>query len=152
MLLIIYNARNSPIPGKLHTFGESNELLTHSTMNMDSGESLKEEQIIDPSQDRPSEFIERSSADFTFVAQYLNQDPDLWVFRRFGKLHLFNILCLQQRLAKLENTLEEKVWKDETEGFESLWDDIKIAVKEYGTASSPLKAALSPFYFVPGII
>jgi hypothetical protein len=112
---------------------------------MGPGETLKEERSIHPSQDRPSELFIRSSADLAFVAQYLNQDPDLWVFRRFGKLHLFNILCLQQRLAELENNLEEKIWKDEKIGFESLLYDIKIAVKEYGTASSPLKVALIPF-------
>ena len=99
---------------------------------MGSDDIFKEERTIGQTHDRPSELNIRSSADLAFVAQYLNQDPDLWVFRRFGKLHLFNILCLQQRLAELENTLETKVWNDESTGVKSLLSDIKVAIKEYG--------------------
>jgi hypothetical protein len=89
-----------------------------------------------------------SLQNYSFVAQYLNQDPDLWVFRRFGKLHLFNILNLQQRLAELENTLETKIWNGEKTGFDELLPSIKVALKEYGiTAISLIKLALfSAFY------
>lgn len=86
--------------------------------------------------DKPSKLVPRPPADWSFVAQYLNHDPDLWIFRRFGKLHLFNILQLQQRLAELENILETKVLNGETLGFDELLLDIKTALKEYDDALS----------------
>ncbi|RDL30850.1 Uncharacterized protein BP5553_10195 [Venustampulla echinocandica] len=110
---------------------------------MSSRNASKEERGLHSSHDKPSELFLRSAADWGFVAQYLNQDPDLWVFRRFGKLHLFNILCLQQRLAELENTLETKIWNDETGGLEELLPEIKIALKEYGTANDALSAQVN---------
>ena len=112
---------------------------------MDSDEISKEERSILPALDKPSTLYPRSEADFAIVAQYLNEDPDLWVFRRFGKLHLFNILLLQQRLAELEHALEKKVWDSERTGFETIVSDIKIAMKEYGTAVRPWKRLCSPF-------
>jgi hypothetical protein len=102
---------------------------------MSSRDAPKEERGLHSSHDKPSKVLRRPEADLSFVAQYLNHDPDLWVFRRFGKLHLFNILCLQQRLAKLENTLETKIWNDEKTGFDELLPEIKVALKEYGTTA-----------------
>ncbi|KIM95567.1 hypothetical protein OIDMADRAFT_59361 [Oidiodendron maius Zn] len=103
---------------------------------MSSRDGSKEERGPLSSHDKPSKLQLRSPADMEFVAQYLNHDPDLWVFRRFGKLHLFNILCLQQRLAELENALETKIWNNETTGFKELLPDIKNALKEYDDALS----------------
>ncbi|KAH6662272.1 hypothetical protein B0J14DRAFT_645435 [Halenospora varia] len=103
---------------------------------MSSRDASKEERSLYSSHDKPSKLFLRPKADWGFVAQYLNQDSDLWVFRRFGKLHLFNILCLQERLAELENTLETKIWNDETTGFDELLPSIKIALKEYDDALS----------------
>ncbi|KAH8670116.1 hypothetical protein BGZ60DRAFT_527604 [Tricladium varicosporioides] len=105
---------------------------------MSSYDASKEERSICSSYDKPSPVIPRSEADWSYVARYLNQDSDLWVFRRFGKLHLFNILCLQERLAELENILETKISKEETTGFEELLLNIKISLKEYGTAAISL--------------
>jgi hypothetical protein len=106
--------------------------------DMNSRGDPKEERGLYSSHDKPSELFLRPAADLAFVAQYLNQDPDLWVFRRFGKLHVFNILCLQQRLAELENTLETKIWNDETAGFDELLSDIKVTLKEYGMGAISL--------------
>ena len=105
---------------------------------MSSRDVSKEERGPLSSHDKPSKLQLRPPADLDFVAQYLNHDPDLWVFRRFGKLHLFNILCLQQRLAELENALETKIWNNETAGFKELLPDIKNALKEYGAAAISL--------------
>lgn len=130
---------------------------------MSSRDVSKEESGLHPSHDKPSEPPLCPSANLSFVAQYLNHDPDLWVFRRFGKLHLFNILCLQQRLAELENTLETKIWNykatgldeldeideiDEIDGLDELLLDIKVALKEYGMAAITLNnlALLEVFY------
>jgi hypothetical protein len=110
---------------------------------MSSRDASKEERVLRSSHDKPSKIYPRSPADWGFVAQYLNHDPDLWVFRRFGKLHLFNILYLQQRLAELENSLETKIWNGETTGVDELLPDIKIALKEYGTAPISLNKSLS---------
>ncbi|KAH8768543.1 hypothetical protein BGZ57DRAFT_929822 [Hyaloscypha finlandica] len=103
---------------------------------MSSRDVSKEEGGPHSSHDKPSKLYLRPEADLSFVAQYLNQDPDLWVFRRFGKLHLFNILCLQQRLAELENKLETKIWNGEKTGFDELLPSIKVALKEYDDALS----------------
>jgi len=103
--------------------------------DMSSRDVSKEERGPHSPHDKPSKLLLRPPADLSFVAQYLNQDPDLWVFRRFGKLHLFNILCLQQRLAELENALETKIWNNETDGFDELLSNIKVGLKEYGTAA-----------------
>lgn len=107
---------------------------------MSSLDASKEESLPYSSHDRPSRLFLRPSADWSFVAQYLNQDPDLWVFRRFGKLHLFNILQLQQRLTELEHSLETKISEEKTEGLDELLPDIKIALKEYGSATISLKS------------
>jgi hypothetical protein len=120
---------------------------------MSSCEASKEESGLRSSHDKPSKIYPRPPADWGFVAQYLNQDPDLWVFRRFGKLHLFNILCLQQHLAELENTLETKIWNDETTGFDELLLDIKITLKEYGTAAISLNnLAFLPVFYLAQLI
>jgi hypothetical protein len=115
---------------------------------MSSPDASKEERGVHSSHDEPSKLYLRPPADLTFVAQYLNKDPDLWVFRRFGKLHLFNILQLQQRLAQLENTLEMKIWNGDTTGFDELLPDIKVALKEYGTTVISLNIlALFPIFY-----
>jgi hypothetical protein len=116
---------------------------------MSSRNVSNDERGLHSSYEKPSKLI-RPPADWSFVAQYLNQDPDLWVFRRFGKLHLFNILFLQQRLTELENILETKIGKDETTGFDELLPEIKIALKEYGTVAISLnnRAPFPIFYLV----
>ena len=118
--------------------------------DMNSRGDPKEERGLYSSHDKPSELFLRPAADLAFVAQYLNQDSDLWVFRRFGKLHLFNILCLQQRLAELENNLETKIWNDETAGFDELLSEIKVTLKEYGMGAISLNnlAVTALFYLV----
>ena len=40
----------------------------------------------------PTKFKPR---DLEGVARFLNASSDFWVFRRFGKLHLFNLLRLE---------------------------------------------------------
>jgi hypothetical protein len=81
-------------------------------------------------------FVPRPPRDLDLVAGYMKKDPDLWVFRRFGKLHLFNLLYLQQRLTKLENELEKQIEGGEDEGFDKLYPSIQNALKEYGTILS----------------
>lgn len=68
------------------------------------------------------------------VAEFLNLDSDLWVFRRFGKLHLFNILCMQHRLAELEHQLEMQLSMEQERNLDTLLPKIRLALKEYGTS------------------
>jgi hypothetical protein len=124
------------------------EIFWQLSSDMSSRDASKEERVLRSSHDKPSKLYTRSPADWGFVAQYLNQDPDLWVFRRFGKLHLFNILYLQQRLAELENALETKIWNGETTGVDELLPDIKIALKEYGTATISLSNPLFLIFYL----
>ena len=83
------------------------------------------------------DFDPRTPRDLDLVAGYMKKDSDLWVFRRFGKLHLFNLLYLQQRLAQLENELEKQIEGGKDEGFDNLYPSIQNALKEYGTILSP---------------
>jgi hypothetical protein len=83
------------------------------------------------------DFDPRKPRELDLVAGYMNKDSDLWVFRRFGKLHLFNILYLQQRLAELENELERQIEDGKDEGFDKLYPSIQNALKEYGAILSP---------------
>ncbi|KAH8601494.1 hypothetical protein B0O99DRAFT_606757 [Bisporella sp. PMI_857] len=69
-------------------------------------------------------------------AQALNTDPDLWVFRRFGQLHLFNLLHLQQRLTHLEQQLHRQVADAEPRDFKFLIQEIKQTLAEYDAALS----------------
>ena len=66
------------------------------------------------------------------VAEFLNIDSDLWVFRRFGKLHLFNVLCIQQRLVMSEQQLEMQLSGKEPRDFDNLLPSIQNDLKEYG--------------------
>jgi hypothetical protein len=69
------------------------------------------------------------------VAEFLNRDSDLWVFRRFGRLHLFNILYIQQHLTKLESKLKnrlDQVSRGINVDFDNLVPNIQNTLKEYG--------------------
>jgi hypothetical protein len=66
------------------------------------------------------------------VAKYLSRDSDLWVFRRFGTLHLFNILHIQQRLTSLECELTEELSNGTNANFSELIPNIQHTLKEYG--------------------
>jgi hypothetical protein len=78
--------------------------------------------------------------DLEGVARFLNASSDFWVFRRFGKLHLFNLLRLELELTKLEYELDtqcissNKSEKDQ----EELFIKIQHALSAYGMSHSPL--------------
>ncbi|OCK85226.1 hypothetical protein K432DRAFT_421928 [Lepidopterella palustris CBS 459.81] len=89
-----------------------------------------------------------SPFDLSENANWMTQDRDLWLFRRYEKLHIFNILSLQQRLATLEQQLERNVdaeWRGEGEQRaavgclpksqdNALVTEIQTAVKAYDEA------------------
>jgi hypothetical protein len=76
------------------------------------------------------------------IANTYSDDADLWVFRRFTTLHLFNILHLQRRLSQLEeqllqlknNTwLASNSWIPEQEiSLYKLTTEIRETLKAYG--------------------
>ena len=73
------------------------------------------------------------------AADFMSYDSDHWVFRRFEKLSLFNILCLQQELLDCESRLNLAL-KDEWNGskedeLKQLIPEIRSKIKEYGTAN-----------------
>lgn len=86
-------------------------------------------------------------------AKWMSKDADLWVFRRFGRLHLFNVLCLHHRLTELEGKLRQFVWENEEEGYatspeeqeavQKLLPDIQRTLKDYGM-SAPFPASDEP--------
>ncbi len=69
----------------------------------------------------------------------MSYDSDHWVIRRFEKLGLFNILCLQQELVDCETRLElilRREWMGVEEGeLEEITLEIRSKLKEYGTLS-----------------
>jgi hypothetical protein len=66
-------------------------------------------------------------------AGYIAKDPDLWNFKRFKMLHLFNILTLQERLTYLETKLLLKTYgSSESLDLDRITLDIQATLKEYG--------------------
>ncbi|KAF2795878.1 hypothetical protein K505DRAFT_373597 [Melanomma pulvis-pyrius CBS 109.77] len=43
------------------------------------------------------------------IAGYMTADGDLWVTRRYERLHLINILAIQQRMSDLERDIDDAV-------------------------------------------
>lgn len=70
------------------------------------------------------------------AADFMSYDSDHWVFRRFEKLSLFNILSLQQELVNCESELNlalRKEWMATKEGeLDPLVTKIRSKLKEYG--------------------
>jgi hypothetical protein len=76
-------------------------------------------------------------------AEYIVQDPDLWVCRRYDRLHIFNLLNLQQKLSKLEDKLDELLKQELMQKSRclpeqmlqdqaSLVEELQEAVRKYG--------------------
>lgn len=102
--------------------------------------AMEEGTLFDSKPKAPGSF---NVAELEAPARFLNLDPDLWVFRRFGKLHLLNILHLQQHLAKLEYQLEREKSNQVPRNLEKLMRKIKRAVAEYGMLVPPRHVASS---------
>lgn len=71
------------------------------------------------------------------AADFMSYDSDHWVFRRFEKLSLFNLLCLQQELVNCESELNLAL-RNECMGtkegeLDPLILKIRSKLKEYGT-------------------
>jgi hypothetical protein len=83
-----------------------------------------------------------SPSDLEGVARFLETDPDYWVFRRFRKLHLLNVLRVELELVRLEHKLDMKLSggeENEVEnGFCTLLPDIQRSLSEYGTFHNQL--------------
>ena len=78
------------------------------------------------------------------LADFMMLDSDLWIFRRFDRLHIFNIIYLQQHLADLERRLNEVVPKNGT-GFDK--DELNLLMIDMGTTLQKygmLKGIASP--------
>ena len=99
--------------------------------------------VHEPEQPREQPYRCRELLDIATI--YLT-DSDLWVFRRFTKLHLFNILLLQRRLSHLEGKLlqlKDDKWmannsEDEHEVIMyKLTTEIRETLKAYGKAFLP---------------
>jgi hypothetical protein len=98
--------------------------MTSREVAMEEGVSCK------PKYDPPTAF---SLFELNDVAEFLSIDSDLWVFRRFGKLHLFSVLGIQQRLVMLEHELEMQLSGKAPRDSDNLLANIQQALKDYGT-------------------
>jgi hypothetical protein len=78
-----------------------------------------------------------SSSDLEGVARFLDTDPDYWVFRRFRKLHLLNVLRMELDLVRLEHKLDmqlsERGENEAENDLCTLLPDIQSSLSEYGT-------------------
>ena len=112
-----------------------------------SHESRMEADVSDePSQDCASVFsLTKTTAAYNAnankrLAGFMSQDSDLWMFQRFDRLNLFNIIALQQHLADLEQRLDQlvpdNVQKFDEKEFEDLKDDIQSSLKKYGMTNT----------------
>ena len=98
---------------------------------MKSREAAMEEGVsCKPKYDPPTEF---GPFELNDVAEFLSIDSDLWVFRRFTKLHLFSVLSIQQRLVMLEHEHEIQLSGKESRDSDNLLASIQQALKDYGT-------------------
>lgn len=59
----------------------------------------------------------------------LDLDTDLWVFKRFRKLNLYNLLYLQRRLTQLEADLSDHL--DKKLGIDELMPTVQRTLNEY---------------------
>lgn len=87
--------------------------------------------------------VQNSLTELYRIAGYMTKDSDLWMSRRYERLHILNILALQRRLSILEHHLDEIVGyeEDQANGRESLKPEktseallaeIQDTVKAYG--------------------
>ena len=76
------------------------------------------------------------------IASFMAADSDFWVTGKFQRLHLINLLFAQQRLASLEEAIDEHLRFDNSlvEGktcakpkrdAEDILADLPIAIKAY---------------------
>jgi hypothetical protein len=108
-----------------------------------SPEAAMEEGTLDNPENRrtnnPPPF---SSSELEGVARYLDTDPDFWVFRRFRKLHLVNVLRMQLDLVRLEHKLDTQLsageGNEEENDSHTLLSDIQSSLSEYGTLHNQL--------------
>lgn len=99
---------------------------------MSSREAAMEEGTLYRFQEKTSSLY--SPHELYRVAEYMDQDPDLWVFRRFGILQIFNILSIQQRLTALEGEFQRRISSDPRLSCNNLIPDIQHTLKEYSTS------------------
>ena len=80
---------------------------------------------------------------FSRLIEFLGLDHDHWVFQRHERLHLLNILAMQQRLVKLEERFDRAsdVYGPHVvdvlpsvEKEEDLLQEIQDAIKAYGSS------------------
>lgn len=67
------------------------------------------------------------------TAGVMLKNPDLCIFRRFDKLHLINLVNIQDRLTQMEKDLTEQVEKTPREDLEDRLISLGKLLKEYGT-------------------
>ena len=83
-----------------------------------------------------------SPSELEGVARYLDTDPDFWVFRRFRKLHLVNVLRMELDLVRLEHKLDKQLSggeeNEEEDDSRTLLPDIQSSLSEYGTLHNQL--------------
>ncbi len=103
-------------------------ILRKNIAKMGSCESAMEEGTRYESRDKTCSLY--SSHELYKVAGYMNQDPDLWIFRRFGKLQILNILSIQQRLTSFEKDFEERI-SNPLLNCDDLIPNIQHTLKEY---------------------
>jgi hypothetical protein len=114
-----------------------NLLTCHDRRN--SPEAAMEEGTVDNPKNRrknnpPPTF---SPSDLEGVARFLDTDPDYWIFRRFRKLRLFNVLRMELDLVRLEHKLDMQLpggeENEEQNDSRTLLPDIQSSLSEYGT-------------------
>ncbi|KAH8761477.1 hypothetical protein F5882DRAFT_477699 [Hyaloscypha sp. PMI_1271] len=83
-----------------------------------------------------------SPSELEGVARYLDTDPDFWVFRRFRKLHLVNVLRMELDLVRLEHKLDKQLSggeeNEEEDDSRTLLPDIQSSLSEYDAALTSL--------------
>ena len=94
---------------------------------------------IDQDQNYPSRHEMTAQALFTrleVTAGVMLKNPELCIFRRLDKLHLINLVNIQDRLTQMEKDLAEQVEKMPREDLEEKLIGLGKLLKEYGSLES----------------
>lgn len=85
-------------------------------------------QPVTPSEVTPGDLLTR----FEKTAEFMTGSKELWIFRRFEKLHLLNILNLQDRIARAETRLATEKDNMTSESLQVYLNDLQKTLKDYG--------------------
>jgi hypothetical protein len=69
--------------------------------------------------------------DLTKIVEYMRKDQDHVIFKRFERLHLYNLLSLQHRLTELDTKITACEEDDDPEALAEILSQLGPLIKSY---------------------